>query len=187
MNENPKVKFPASAALAVAKELCSALKPVTNRLNVAGSLRRRKTAVGDVEILYVPQFENRPVNLFDRQDFDLAGELLQRMVADGTLKMRPNVNGSFTWGNLNKLAIHTASGIPVDFFRASDENWFNYLVCRTGSMESNMRIANAAIARGMKWKPYGCGFEKDGQILRVEKEEDAFELVGLDYRQPWER
>jgi len=56
-----KVKYPRMAALSVAKELCDLLKPVTQRLIVAGSLRRRKEQVGDVEIVFIPKWEHRQV------------------------------------------------------------------------------------------------------------------------------
>ena len=66
-----KVTFPRAVAIQVARELCEALKPHCERLIVAGSLRRGKQEVGDVEILYIPKrglgkdgelFE-KPVNL----------------------------------------------------------------------------------------------------------------------------
>lgn len=183
-----KKRYPRRAALEVAREMCRMLKPVTDRLVVAGSLRRMKDEVGDVEILYIPQFENRPLDMFTRKNFDIASELLDRLVAEGKLEMRMKANGQRTWGNMNKLAVHTATGIPVDFFRADENNWYNYLVCRTGSMETNKRIAEAAIAKRLKWMPYGAGFMDWGDnTIRVEKEEDVFSIVGLDYLEPKDR
>jgi len=179
--------------MAVAKELCDALKPVTERLIVAGSLRRRKAEVGDVEILFVPKFITaakhdlfappKPVNCADF--------LLELLLADGVLAKRPNKGGGFAWGEKNKLAIHVASGIPVDLFTASEANWFNYLVCRTGPGESNIRIASAAQARGWKWNPYGEGFSRASglgtELHRVASEREVFEFVGMEFKEPWER
>lgn len=53
-------KFPRTQALAVAEELVAALRPACERLEIAGSLRRGKAEVGDVEILFVPRVEERP-------------------------------------------------------------------------------------------------------------------------------
>lgn len=188
-----KAKFPRAAALAVAKELCDALRPLPARLIVAGSLRRRKDEVGDVEILFVPLFVNThphdlfaPPRLASRVDHRL---LL--MLDVGTLKKRPNKAGGFAWGEKNKLAVHAATGIPVDLFTATEENWFNYLVCRTGPAESNVRIASAALAKGWEWNPYDSGFSRAGglgvETHTVASEREVFEFVGLPFKEPWER
>lgn len=186
-----KTKFPRAVALAVAKELCDALKPVTERLIVAGSLRRRKAEVGDVEILFVPRTETVPDGLFDTKVESLVDRVLERLVGAGVLARRKNVNGSEMWGAKNKLALHAPSGVPVDLFVATEANWWNYLVCRTGPGESNIAICNAAIARGWKWNPYGAGFSRAVGLGTEERamgsEREVFEFVGLPWREPWER
>ena len=183
-----KQRFDRAAALPVARELCQALEPVTARLIVAGSLRRRKPTVADVEILFIPRFERRRVDLLHSQDFDLAGERIDELLGGGILAMRPNIAGGTSWGGKNKLAVHVASGIPVDLFTASEANWWNYLVCRTGPKESNVAIAKAAEAKGWKWNPYGAGFSGPmGAKHPVTSEADVFEFAGLPYREPWER
>jgi len=104
------------------------------------------------------------------------------------LAKRKNVNGSEMWGEKNKLAVHVASGIPVDFFAASEANWFNYLVCRTGGAESNRQIAVACQANRLKWNPYGPGFTTpNGSVVRMSSEREVFDWAGLPYREPWER
>lgn len=127
-----KPRYPREAALQVARELCRALKPVTERLIVAGSLRRRATTVGDVEILYIPRTEPRQIDLLTHGPASLADDVLYQLLADGTITRRLNKNGSATWGAANKLAVHTHSGIPVDLFETTEDAWWNYLVCRTG-------------------------------------------------------
>lgn len=185
-----KTKFPREAALAVARELVAGLRPhcEPERLIVAGSLRRRKKEVGDVEILYVPKMLPVMDGLFDIKHEPATDIPMVRWLGTGVLAMRENVNGSAIWGLKNKLARHAASGIPVDFFATTEAAWFNYLVCRTGGMESNIRIASAAKDKGWQWNPYGAGFtDHRGEIVPVKSERDVFELVGLEYLEPWER
>lgn len=186
----PKPKFPRAAALEVARQLAVLLRPLSepNRLICAGSLRRRKQAVGDVELLYVPRFNTERDGLFDTRQVNLVDRLLEELIAAGVLSKRRNSVGSEVWGEKNKLARHVVSGIPVDFFAANDANWFNYLVCRTGSAESNVRIASAAQKKGWKWNPYGAGFtDQNGTVVPVRSERQVFELAGLEYLEPWER
>jgi DNA polymerase/3'-5' exonuclease PolX len=161
-----KPRYPAALALEVARELCAALKPHCEKLIVAGSLRRRKKDVGDLEILFLPKFEKLP--LLKQADLlsgpaeieylNLADAAIESLVQKAIILQRRNTLGSFTWGPKNKLARHTSTGIPVDLFTATEANWFNYLVCRTGSADNNVRIASAAQAKGWKWHPYDSGF-----------------------------
>ena len=188
-------RYPRADAIAVAKELCDALKPFcwSGRLILAGSLRRRKPTVKDIEILYVSKVTPAPADDFFKEARTLAlvDHVLERLLALGTIAKRKNVNGSEMWGAKNKLAVHVASGIPVDLFAATEENWFNYLVCRTGGAENNVAICNAAIARGWKWNPYGPGFSKQTGLSNTTEvmlsERAVFEFVGLPYKEPWER
>lgn len=190
-----KRKFPRAEAVAVAKEFCDALKRGCERLIVAGSLRRRRLEVGDVEILYIPKMRTVELpaeNLFDppgTAQIDEVDAYLDWLLEQGVIRQRLNVNGGTAWGEKNKLAVHVGSGIPVDFFATTEGCWFNYLVCRTGGQETNVRIASAAKAKGWRWNPYEAGFSHlgSGEHFDVKSERDVFEFVGLPYREPWER
>ena len=183
-----KAKWPRAAAIEVARELCAILEPVTERLIVAGSLRRRKAEVGDVEILFVPKVEKQKVDLLRVAFVSLADMAIDRMLRDGTLAKRQSKIGTVAWGDKNKLAVHR-SGVPVDLFVADAACWYNYLVCRTGPADSNTRIATRAQMKGYKWNPYGRGFTHlgTGTVVPMESEEAVFEFVGLPYLPPHER
>lgn len=184
-----KPRFPNAVGMAVAAELCRALKPVCDRLIVAGSLRRRRPTVGDVEILYICRTETRPnpEDMFGTLTVNLADEMIAALEKEGVLERRTNVNGSEMYGPKNKLMRHRATGLPVDLFAATPENWWNYLVCRTGPADSNTRICMAAQARGWKWNPYGVGFSRDGETRAMQSEEEVFAFVGLPYAKPEHR
>lgn len=193
----PKTKFPLATAQAVADELVHALQPACARLAVAGSVRRLKAEVGDIELVYVPRVADRPSPIANSQadlfqtksvrvnQVDLA---LADLLARGVIEYRPNVRGSVVWGGKNKLAVHVGSGIPVDFFSTRELCWYNYLVCRTGGAETNIRIATAALAKGWKWHPYHQGFTNTlDHWAWVHSERDVFEFVGLPYLEPHQR
>jgi len=189
-----KIKHPRALALAVAKELTAGLRALCEpeRFIFAGSLRRLKPEVGDIEMVYVPKVELLP------DPNDLLGNLIPTVAFDlqlaywlrrGELQKRIGEKGGTAWGPKNKLAVHVASGIGIDFFEATKRNFWTLLVCRTGSAESNMRVCQAAEARGEKWNPY-LGFEdrRSGELLFVpESEEALFQHVGLPCLPPKER
>lgn len=190
MNEDPpKPKFPREAALTVAESLRDLFYPMCSRICVAGSLRRRKTMVGDIEILYIPRLELRkdPQDMFATINASLVDEIIERLEATGVLARRLNCKGSEMFGQENKLMRSVATAIPVDLFRTTEESWFNYLVCRTDPAESNVRIAQAAREKGWKWHPYGTGFSKGREEFRVTCEKDVFDFVNLPFLEPWER
>ena len=195
-----KTKFPRELALKAAKELCAALTPWTEWIKVAGSLRRRKAEVGDVEILYVPKIQVERHGLFQGEEawFDLAEvNSISPLLNSGVLKKRPNVNGSFTWGPQNKLAVHAATGVPVDLFATTNENKWLSLVIRTGPKELNVALILAARERGLALHAYGVftklnclengELEDTGEKVVPGSEEEVFELCGRKYLEPWER
>lgn len=185
-----KPRFPRAEALAATREILAVLQPACRELIVAGSLRRRRDEVGDIEILYIADTETRDKEgtFWEKETVNLADEAISALEARGTLDRRENVLGSTMFGPKNKLMRHCASGIPVDLFAATEENWHNYLVCRTGPKESNVRLAEAAKARGLEWHPYGIGFSgQDGRWIKAESERRVFEIAGVPYAEPWER
>jgi DNA polymerase/3'-5' exonuclease PolX len=189
-----KLKHPRGKALEVARELTGALRELCEpgRFIFAGSLRRMKPEVGDIEMVYVPLIESRPdpndllghsvsANLFDLK--------LNEWLKAGVITKRIGPQGGSAWGSSNKLAVHVSSGIGIDFFQTDKQSFWTLLVCRTGSAEMNTRICNAALALGQTWNMYR-GFQDrvTGDLLFVpESEEALFAHVRLPYLQPKDR
>lgn len=184
-----KQRYDYDVALSAARSLVDALKPFTERIVIAGSLRRKKPTVGDIEILYIPKVVDEPDGFFDKKRVDVANRELNRMLDAGLLSRRPSKIGVFTWGQSNKLAIHTASGIPTDFFATSEHNWWVSLVIRTGSKETNLRLTSGAQHRGRSLNAYGCGVTelRTQKIIPADSEQKVFELCGVPYLEPHER
>lgn len=185
-----KTKYPRALALDVTRAILEEIGEGCERIIVAGSLRRRKQEVGDIEILYIPLTEERPSpgDMFRMAKVDLVDVAVRAMIDAGMLELRKGENGHTAYGPKNKLLTHVATGIPVDLFATVETSWYNYLVCRTGSKENNMAIARAAQDMGWRWNPYGSGFSgAAGAVHTVTKEEDVFAFVGLPYKEPWDR
>lgn len=190
MSDKPK-RVTLDEARAVAKELYDRLLPFCDKVKVVGSVRRCRPLVGDIELLFIPRLVTKQAALFDDTGdlCDLAELNIDRWEYEGYLKKRPNVNGSPCWGKQNKLAIHTTSGIPVDFFATTSENWFVALVIRTGGKVTNLRLTTGAIKKGLTLHAYGNGFERirDGTKIPCHSELDVFKFAGVPYLEPRER
>lgn len=185
-----KPKFPLDEAQAVAEQVVKYLSDTCGSIIIAGSIRRQKPMVGDVEILYIPKYDERPVpgDMFAWQRVNLADERIDALIDDGILAKRLNAIGSEMYGTKNKLCRHVESGIPVDLFSATPETWWNQLVCRTGPADLNRRICELAQAKRAMWHPYSNGFTtRHGDEIVVRSEEDVFRYIGLPYLDPQDR
>jgi DNA polymerase/3'-5' exonuclease PolX len=192
MSLEPKRRWPRATGLEVAEQVLALLAPACERIAVAGSLRRGKPDVGDVEVIYIPRVVRwpDPADMFAEMEVNLAEMLIVDGLGIGFLMKRLNAEGREAWGPKNKLARHVQTGMPVDLFAATEANWFNYLVCRKGPAESNGAIASEAQRRGWKWNPYGSGFSRGGhddiefEERSMDSEAAVFRFVGLA-APPW--
>lgn len=73
-----KPKFPRQAALDATREILATLRPGCARVIVAGSLRRRREEVGDIEILYIARMTEREKDgtFWEREQVNLADEAI---------------------------------------------------------------------------------------------------------------
>lgn len=165
-------------AKAIAEKIKAILEPVCERIVIAGSIRRRKPEVGDIELLCIPKY----VAGVDQLDKEIGALFMQRI-----LGFRRNKLGRAVYGPKNKLLRHVESGIGVDIFSTTKECWPVALVIRTGPKESNMAIAIAAQRKGWRLRPYGSGFDTWDGVVRCHSEREVFEAVGLPYQRPEER
>lgn len=178
------IRHPLDRAQAVADKWIELLTPFCDRIAIAGSIRRRKPFVKDVEIIYIPQMveASPPGSLFPERvsavDMALHG-ILER----GHLTRRLSRDGRPTWGPKNKLTVDTLSGVPVDFFSTTAAAWYSYLICRTGSAQHNIRLAARAQSLGYKWHPYS-GLETPDDHISLESEEHLYQLLKLPYLKP---
>jgi DNA polymerase/3'-5' exonuclease PolX len=195
-----KQRFPVHIADEVFIDIWKHLEGHCDRLTAAGSLRRNLAFVGDLEVFFINKLGRIP-NEGDLFGGTTEGEItsprIEELITSGVLKKRENSKGHTAYGESIKLTVHVASGLPVDFFTATHENWVNYLFCRTGGEMTNKMIASAAHKQNLKWCPYSPGFVRlphekwddapSKDRLTVRSEQALYELVKLPYKEPWDR
>ncbi len=186
--EITKQRFPLAAAQDVARDLVRNLSGACRRIKIAGSVRRGKPDVGDIEILAIPVMGMTDSgDLFGTpRPFSKLDLRLQNLVNKGILEYRKTKIGTVVNGEKIKLFRDLASGIPVDVFVTNEASWWNYLVCRTGPKKLNTMIAMRAKKMGLKWEPYSSGFlvPETGQRIICRSEREVFETVDLPYWNP---
>ena len=181
-----KPKFPLPLAEVTGQSLMRLLADSCERIEIAGSVRRQVFEVGDIELLCIPKAG--AVDLFGEPvaSESLLDQRCRELIDQGILAPRPNKLGATTIGPLNKLLLHPATGIGVDVFATSAENWGMAMMVRTGPAGFNVRMMARFRELGMAGHAYG-GVTRGGEELQCPAEESVFDLLEWECLAPWER
>jgi len=166
------IKRTRDEVLPVAQRLLEASRPYCERIEMAGSLRREKPMVGDIEIVAIP-----------RPRTDLFGtpvkgtKPLDSFFAERGVEFTKNGDRykQFQYGR------HV-----VDLFLTTFECWGSVFTIRTGSADFSHWLVSAR-PRGAA--PWGLTFSEGrlyahGRRLITREEQDVFAAVGLAYIEP---
>jgi DNA polymerase (family 10) len=148
-------------AMDVALELIEALREgcSMDEIAFAGSLRRMRDTIGDLDILVAAKKAEPVMECF-------AGlARAHRIVAKGS----------------TKTSIETEKGLQVDLRVVEHAAWGAALIYFTGSKAHNIKIREIAVKKGLKLSEYGLFNAKDGSIIAAQTEEEVYGALGL----PW--
>jgi DNA polymerase/3'-5' exonuclease PolX len=186
--------MPLVAAQEVATELRGMLAPACTRIAIAGSIRREKETVSDIELVAVPLIEEAdggdlwgtPVEL-DRLN-DLVAKLMEVRLLQPRAVESHRADGSVTTGERMGSAYKALvyRDMPVDLFIVrSPAQWGVIFTIRTGPAEWSHRLVTDCqkylrrVAGGQVWRA--------GQLVPCPEEEDFFRTVGQPWVEPRER
>mgnify|MGYP003619576969 CR=1 FL=1 len=160
----------------VAERLVAALGPYCRRVEIAGSLRRQRDMVGDIEIVAIPR---RPTDLFS-QEMD-GPTLLDRFLDEQGVPFgkRGQKFQQFRYGRYS-----------VDLFLPTVDTWGSVFTIRTGSAEFTKWLVTSRAAGGAcpdEVNFHGGRLYAHGRLLATPEESDVFNAVGLAYVPPAER
>ncbi|MCG2703001.1 MAG: DNA polymerase/3'-5' exonuclease PolX [Candidatus Omnitrophica bacterium] len=151
-------------AMRIAGLIIADIKKVkeAKQISIAGSLRRQKETVRDIDILVGSNQPQKVTDAFMRSE--VAAEVLAR--------------------GATKSAIRTHEGIQVDMRVVAPDSFGAALVYFTGSKEHNIRIRELAKKKKLKINEYGVFEEEGGRCLAGRTEEDVYRILGLVYIEP---
>ncbi|PMQ02341.1 MAG: DNA polymerase III [Dictyoglomus sp. NZ13-RE01] len=157
-------RIPLGIALPIVEEIISYLSnnPYITNITPAGSIRRRKETIGDIDILITTKDMER----VNEQLLKLP--ILKNILAAGT----------------TKTSIIVEPGIQVDFRVVEDESFGAALQYFTGSKNHNIKLRELALKKGLKINEYGVFRLSDNKKIAGEKEEEIYEVLGLQYIPP---
>jgi DNA polymerase (family 10) len=146
-------------ALRTATEMVDTLTPLSQRCAYAGSLRRWRETIGDIDILAAAD---------DSAPLMAAFSAGHEVVASGPAK----------------TTVRTASGLTADLRVVPLDAWGAALQYFTGSVAHNVAVRQIAVKQKLKLSEYGL-FEAETNTLIVSRtEEEVYERLGLAWVPP---
>ena len=192
-------KFKHAVLLPLAAQLAQRLEPYCTKIMIAGSIRRGKEFVSDVELVIIPK-----PKLY---------KVLDTWLERGHIAKRLNKRGNaIAWGNKYRaFEIHDPdidATVPIDVFFCTPDNWGLTLLIRTGDGDANkimvtQRLFNGAMPDNMFMKdgflwvhpdagihssaaknnPQKYGFRR----IRSDNEMSVYRAIGLPFLSPYLR
>jgi len=152
-------------ALEIAEKVKALLAPHCERIEIAGSIRRKKPDVKDIEIVAIPK------------PFDTG--LFESGIAT-VVNQWQNVKGELPCKYTQRIL---PEGIKLDLFFAERGNWGLIYAIRTGSADySHKVLATEWVKRG--YKSEGGYLVANGKQIAVLEEEDLFRRIGVPFKAP---
>jgi len=159
-----KVRTLLGDALPVAEEICQHLRTVgkaeTVRVEAAGSLRRMKETIGDIDILAASLHSVQLSEAFT----GMSG--VRKVLEKGE----------------TKSSIILESNLQVDLRIVDEQSFGSALMYFTGSKDHNIALRKLAISKGLKLSEYGLF--KGNERVAGRTEEEVYKRLGLDYIPP---
>jgi len=157
-------RIPIGQALPVVDEIIAQLSQVKGVKNLvpAGSLRRFKETVGDIDLMGTA---------------DDAEEVIKEFVHLPQVK---EVLGSGT----TKASVVTSGELQVDLRIVEHDSFGSLLQYFTGSKQHNINLREKEHRRGLKLSEYGITDLKTGKLEKFSTEEAFYKRLGLEYIPP---
>lgn len=157
-----KERMTLAEAIQVSNSFINALRimPAVKRISAAGSLRRRKETVRDIDILMTSRAPGKVMDTF--------------------VKL-PEVKDILARGE-TKASVRTKDDVQIDCRVVEEKSFGAALLYFTGSKNFNIKLRQLAIKKGLKINEYGV-FKK-GRFVCGKTEDEIFKLLAMSYIEP---
>jgi len=157
-----KGRFLLGDILPKVKEIEQKLKSLkeVEKVDVVGSIRRKKETIGDVDFLAISKKPEKVMNFFTS--------------LPGIVKI---------WGKgTTKASVRMREGFDMDIRVLPKKSYGAALQYFIGSKEHNIALRKIALEKGLKLSEYGLF--KGSKMIAGENEEEIYEKLGMDWIPP---
>lgn len=188
-----KTRVPLAEASALAAEAVELLAPYCERIEIAGSIRRQRQDVGDIELVCIPRMTAVQPDLFEAERGDVSAELqrVKELIAEGVLEHRLDANGHQACGPRFQRLVY--KGFALDVFAVLPPAQFGVILAiRTGPAAFSKKLVTSRLAAGGGCMRMGqCVVEgalmDRGKVIETPEEADFFAAIGMEVPLPWHR
>ena len=165
----------------IATKIVHELLPFCQRIEIAGSIRRRRPFANDIDLVVLP----KPTYAQALRERCKRNAI--RVQSDGEMNLIVTLPYAPAGPDGLQLDIFIASQPVGDLFHTSSTNFGTLLVCRTGSAKHNVKLCGRAHQLGLRWNPYQGVYDGHGVCLARATEEEVFQALRLDFIPPENR
>jgi DNA polymerase (family 10) len=157
-------RMPVGTALLLAEAILERLRalPEADRIETAGSLRRMKETVKDIDILVTSKKPARVMEVF--VGLPNAAEVLAHGETKSSIRLKENIQVDL------RVVEPDCFGAALQYF--------------SGSKQHNIRVRELAQRKGLKVSEYGVFNEKTNRRVAGKTEADVYQAVGLPFIPP---
>ncbi len=151
-------------ALPVIRQIISLMRencPGLDKLEVAGSARRWRPTIGDIDFLATASNPWEVIDCF----------------------VKLPMVGSVDSQGVNKATVRLNNGLQVDLYVMDPKYYPSLLAHFTGARAHNIKLRDRAIHMGYKLNEYGL-YHANGEPVPINTESDIFETLGLKWMPP---
>ena len=151
------------------------------RWEIAGSVRRKKPEVKDIEHVVIPSICNG--GLFGETPLNELWNYLEHLVATQVVSKAEYQDGTHRWGDIYRGVNY--GGIKHELFGANLQNWGCQLVIRTGSALFSQRMVSKMLREGVYRQQGGyLTLQADSSRVDCPDEETFFRAAGVPWKNP---
>ncbi len=164
MYKEAQKRFLLGEILPISREIMDKLKSLKDvqKIEVAGSIRRKKETIGDIDILVISE---NPDNVMDA--FTSLSEI-KRIVSKGK----------------SRSTIIIENNLQIDLRIVEEGSFGSALQYFTGSKEHNIQLRKIALEKDWKLSEYGLRDKEKNKKIAGDDEAKIYELLGLAYVVP---
>lgn len=182
MSDGVRMSYPFAKGMAF--RMVELLSDVCERIEIAGSIRRQKEIIGDIEIVLVPK---PTLDLFGNEGFG-AWQIENNLTQAGYVLEK---NGDyFKKAHLPNIGNRYGENVNYDIFLTTPEKWGVIFTIRTGPAEFSHRFVTPRNQGGLLpsyLKVKDGRIWNDGEAWDTPEEVDVFRACNLEWIEPKER
>ena len=147
-----------SFVLALSNEIIRELKPLSKRIKIVGSIRRKEKEPVDIDIILIPKDKQKVLDYL-------------------------KTKGKFLSGGEKRIAFKI-KGVKTEVYYAEPKSWGAFLVSYTGAQGYSIGLRKLAKEKRYLLNQYGLFYRKNKKYIAGKTEKSIYNALGKKWKAP---